>query len=595
MTSGCIGVSGLRGSGKTTLIRDFCAHRYGSPRNPPREGEPTPLRGLRFVIDAPQKFDPRDFLIYLYTHLCRTVLTDVRFATAASRGRLLDTVLLSRRIRVGALLPALTGLVFLALAAGLAYQSVVGVWPVVPWRHPFFWEVTGTVASALVTVVVLGWRTRQGLKVVRQVTDLPAEAVERLRQLQFQRTDSVTRGGTIAGPFGIGVNVGDSRSLTENVMSLPELIADYRDFVERVVAALMEAEERAARDQKAAKGGDDADAAAVRAATAVRLVIGVDSMDQIENPAEACMFLDELSAVFGTPHCVYLLAIKPSTLAAVDQRTVPLKTSSGGLFDEMVWVEALTLGQAAGLLDYRVTGMPGEFIALCYVLSGGLPRELLRVARAVCASSDPVRGISLADATTSVINDEIQALRHRAMASAASLDIGATPEWLKLVAAGDWLLRREERQQQTVDAPVIQALFNKLSHPWGDSGPHTPSASAGELCDSLIADLYFLHTVSELFTGDPSVVTGLLDFGDSPAPPPASGDVGGQFPAPSSHVLQALASARAELSVNPYLAANHVGVARCALVGATSDTALTDVIELPFLRSDAGGTGMLAR
>jgi hypothetical protein len=31
MSSGCIGVSGLPGSGKTTLIRDFCRHRYGSP------------------------------------------------------------------------------------------------------------------------------------------------------------------------------------------------------------------------------------------------------------------------------------------------------------------------------------------------------------------------------------------------------------------------------------------------------------------------------------------------------------------------------------------------------------------------------------
>ena len=32
MSSGCIGVSGLRGSGKSSLIHDFCRHRYGTPK-----------------------------------------------------------------------------------------------------------------------------------------------------------------------------------------------------------------------------------------------------------------------------------------------------------------------------------------------------------------------------------------------------------------------------------------------------------------------------------------------------------------------------------------------------------------------------------
>lgn len=375
MASGCIGVSGLRGSGKTTLIRDFCAHRYGTPRNLPSQDNErqTPLSGLRFVVAAPLRFEARDFLIYLYTCLCRTVLTDVRFTTRAAKGRLLNAFLLPRRIQPRALLASLAGVGLLVLAAGLVYQAAIGVWPMLPWRSPFFWEVTSAVACLIGLAVAVGWRARQALMEVRQVTDLPAEARERLRRLHFQRTDSVSRGGTVAGPFGIGVNLGDSRSLTENVMSLPELIDDYRDFVERVVAALVEAEQTArhgrAERQGVAGPRDDEHAAAAD----VRLIIGIDSMDQIENPVEAGKFLDELSAVFGTPNCVYLLAIHPATLAAVDQRSVPLKTSSGGLFDEMVWVEPLTLPEAARLLDSRVTGMPAAFIALCYVCRAGCP------------------------------------------------------------------------------------------------------------------------------------------------------------------------------------------------------------------------------
>jgi hypothetical protein len=64
--------------------------------------------------------------------------------------------------------------------------------------------------------------------------------------------------------------------------------------------------------------------------------------------------------------------VAPGTRAAVDQPPVPLKTFSNGLFDEMVWLEPFGLTEAGELLGCRVTGLPASFIALCYVLSGGL-------------------------------------------------------------------------------------------------------------------------------------------------------------------------------------------------------------------------------
>jgi hypothetical protein len=546
------------------------------------------LRGLRLVVDAPLRFDARDFLIYLYTCLCRTVLTDVRFSAMASKGQLLNALLLPRRIQPRAMLASLAGLGLLLLLIGLLYQATIGVWPALPWRSPFFWDVAGAVACLIALIGALGWRARQALMEVRQVTDLPAEARERLRRLHFQRTDSVSRGGKIAGPFGIGVDLGGSRSLTENIMSLPELIDDYRDFVERVVAALVEAEQ-VARAERATLQDTTGPRDAAAAAADVRLIIGIDSMDQIDDPAAAGKFLDELSAVFGTPNCVYLLSIQPATLAAVDQRTVPLKTSSAGLFDDMVWVEPLTFPEATTFMDSRVTGMPSAFAALCYALSGGLPRELLRVARTVCsvrvsADAQGIRHIPLTKAVGSVISDEMLGLRHRAMASAAFLDIGATPSWLKLIDGGKWL-RRQETAAQPAGAHWMQALLDDVGHPWAGTQPQEGTSPATDLCDALISGLYFLLTVQEIFTASPKLIHKLITSHSA-----GEGDrARGALPA-----LSHLASARLALGANPYLAADHVRAARRALAGHADDTALTAQITLPFLRRDAGGADMPA-
>ena len=57
MSSGCIGVGGLLGSGKSTIIRDICQHRYGTPEQLPvekrsrrsRPARPSPPTSTRYV------------------------------------------------------------------------------------------------------------------------------------------------------------------------------------------------------------------------------------------------------------------------------------------------------------------------------------------------------------------------------------------------------------------------------------------------------------------------------------------------------------------------------------------------------------------
>ena len=578
MSSGCIGISGLRGSGKTTLIRDFCRHRYGTPLYPsPGLGVQDPLLpGLRLMVEAPLRFDSREFLIHQYTCLCKAVLADVRFNPATLAQHVYGPILQPGSARPRALLGFLGAAALTIAAAGLFFTG---------WRHwdARTWELIGGAVAAAATFLAINWRTRQALIEARQVITLAADAKERLRRLQFQRTDTRSRGGAIGGPWGTGMSLGTTQEFAEQAMTMPELIDDYRDFVERVIGGLQQKaqEEREGRKEGSLPAGDRSDAGA-------RLIIGIDALDQIDDPAAASAFLDELSSVFGIPRCVYLVAVSPDTLAAVDQRTVPLKTSSGGLFDDMIWLKPLGLNEAGELLDRRVTGLPASFIALCYVLSGGLPRELLRVARAIFttpgaqppATPGPAaaRVVTLGDAACHVIQAELQALKQRTLASAVTLNISAAPELLTLLTDDGW---PESRLDSASGQPaVVKAILNELCQLWeghrrlrfADPGKEDVAPYTAEVCDSLLAGLYFLLTVRQLFTQSPEMVRGLAWLG---------GDIRTRGERPhwlddANPVLRDLARARIALGASPYLAAELISAARGQLSGRPGFGALVE-------------------
>lgn len=563
MSSGCIGVSGLRGAGKSAVIRDFCSKRYGTPTWPepppddtwaeaPSNGSKKPpkrteLPGFRLMVHASLAYDAREFLIHLYTRLCEAVLADVRLNPTSFARRILSPLPLPRQFRARKVLRGLSGIALLAAAAVLAYRAVTGGWPVPSWliRN---WELAGAVAAAVTAIAIFGLRTREAIIEARQIITLAADAQRRLERLHFQRTDTRSLGGSLKAPMGTGVNLASTQALVEQMMTLPEIIDDYRDFTERLVAAIQQA---SATDETRAN---------------IRLVVGIDEMDQIEDTKKAGKLLNELGALFGIPNCVYLIAVSPGILAANNQRTVPLKTSSGGIFDEMVWVKPLDLAAAGDLLDRRVIGLPAAYIALCYVLSGGLPRDLLRVARAIFTTADVRARIGLAEAAKFVIADEIGALRRRALAHAAALDIMARPDPLGLL--GD--------EDQPVDIDAVLKRFSQLQaeDAWQlfVAVDAAVAPLAAEICDSMLAGLYFLLTVYQLFTTGQEVVTDLATL-----------QVMGTCKFRDDAMLRNLAHARTALSVDPYRACVIIQRVRETLHGDKGLSEINAEVLPPFL------------
>jgi hypothetical protein len=543
MSSGCIGVTGLAGSGKSTAIRDFCGERYGTPlwKEDPRDDD-ADLPGLRLMVEAPLLYDAREFLVHMYTCLCRAVLADTKLNVSSFRRHVFYALLGPRSIRLAALLRTLAGLGLLIGAAVLAYRAVTGGWPLSPWSLRT-WEVIGAILVTVAALAVISWRTREALLEMRQITALATDAEERLERLHFQRTDTRGHGGTLGGPMGSGLNVMSTHALTQQMMTLPELVDDYRDFAERVAAAL-QASRLDAPPGSRPGNGDACD---------VRLVIGIDQVDQIEDAQAAGVFLTELSSVFGTPHCVYLIAVSPTTLATIDQRTVPLKTASGGIFDDMVRIEPLDVPGTLKLLDYRVVGLPAAFAALCYVLSGGLPRDLFRVARSIFTPRDgqSQKQIGLAQATRNVIDDEIEALKLRAVGHAAAQDIQVSPGLLMKLTDRDWLMSSLSGSAgDFVSVPEITSILANVSRMWmqranesSDSNAKQQERRSAEICDNFLAGLFFLLTIRRLFTGGEDLLTKLGICNPD-----------GICTLTGHDVLHGLARARLALSQDPYLA-----------------------------------------
>ena len=503
------------------------------------------LPGLRFSVRAPLRYDAREFLIYQYTCLCQAVLADVRLNPASFVHHVVIPLLLPKGVRPGTLLRAASGAVLLALSGALAYRAATGAWPVPVWSHPQ-WDIVGAAAAALAAVIAFGWRTRQALIEVRQIITLAIDAKSRLERLHYQRTDSRSQGGTLRGPIGTAVNFTSTRAFVEQVMTLPELIDDYRDFVQRVVAAL----QRSPGGGRPGKSPTES-----RHGSNLRLVIGIDEMDRIGDATEANRFLNELGSVFGTPHSVYLISVSPDVLTTTDQLKVPLRAASGGVFDELIWVEPLDLKHAGDLLDRRVIGLPAGFIALCYVLSGGLPRDLLRIARAVFTiDGRGHRGeIELARAAEHVIGDEIRALKIRAMTHVASLDIPAVPDLLEVLTKDDWPLHRPVQTPGDAGAMSVEVrtILGELSQLWAGTarqkfvGPdQMVDPGTAEICDSFLAALYFLLTVHQIFAAESSTVTKIAANCIYKVRRPTGGD----------QTLNDLARVHTALSVNPYLA-----------------------------------------
>jgi hypothetical protein len=201
-------------------------------------------------------------------------------------------------------------------------------------------------------------------KVQAEATPLSPMAVEtrrRLNELRFLHTYSSSWGSTLQPTAIINLTGSIGKVRAEQPAGLPAIVAEFRAYSERA------AEWNQSREARA-EG---------------RVIICIDEMDKIRDSNRAEQFLNDIKAIFDVPGCLYLVAISEDAMTVFASQTPAIRTAFDSAFDEIISVAPMTFTEAQDLLDLRVTGIPRPFLALCQVLAGGVPRELIRAARAL--------------------------------------------------------------------------------------------------------------------------------------------------------------------------------------------------------------------
>ncbi len=381
MDGGSIALAGPRGAGKSTLLRTFSGRGGAEHINAP----------ISVYLAAPAEYIPRDFIAELLQRLCEAYLL-------RENCRMPEPIYKERKHNLKRALGRVPGIVRLVLKTTVVLGIITWLaWPVIGHlirahyhyhyyyisstnsiRHWFdrtythmyhffhskfkkIWTLLAIASRIIVIVIVLvrlpslsTWRKRIGL---RKEPPLAKTARDYLLRLQVEKT--VTWGKTLnLNPvngrlMGATLNKGGTASYAS--WTLPELVGYTRRFMQDISNAF--------------KGSTHA------------VVVGIDEIDRIGSLDHAERFIGEIKAVFGVERCFFLVAVAEDIGSIFAQRATAGRSILENAFDDIVVVEPLNFEETRDLLLKRVPGFTDSFVYLSYALSGGLPRELIRVTR----------------------------------------------------------------------------------------------------------------------------------------------------------------------------------------------------------------------
>jgi len=325
--SASLGIAGPRGVGKTSLLEWFFDHQF------------TNAGHLAVRIPAPVRYEPRDFVLSAFAQVCEAVMGGRDVAVLPGR----DRFFASTAAAILGFSSLVAGIVVYAtnLTVGGSTRQLTGA-------------VLMVVGSVLLTLR-LSPMTRDSItprylsnNVIRDSSNPDEIAPQLFNEICFQLTFATGYSGKLtAGPGELAAET--SYSVAARQESFPEVVARFRAFLETV------AKQRG------------------------KLYIGIDELDKMQ-VKDAVRFLDDIKGLFGIANCFFLVCISEDALGQFERRGLPIRDAFDSAFDEVVRIEPLTAGESTALLDKR-TEIDPALAAICHVLAGGLPRDVIRHAR----------------------------------------------------------------------------------------------------------------------------------------------------------------------------------------------------------------------
>lgn len=509
---GSIGLAGPRGCGKTTLLRELRTAELRLSRN----RWPTAI-----MVTAPIEFTPRDFLLHLFAQICHAALRDE--PTAAKRrdafqgGR--GAGLFRRHLGAATLLGVLC--LIASLFVGYAALPATRQAAVSHWLRGLFgkdqgqvvastdqaWHflhslntrlaVIGAVLFLAGLILVLAVAARGVATLVTSLlrnrdTETHQLARRHLQTIKFQQSYSYGWSGSLTAPMAqVGIN--EAFSLSEYQQSLPDIVASMREFLELL------------------------------ATPANPVIIAVDELDKVASDVTAAQFLNDLKGIFGVRDCFYLVSVSEEALSNFELRGFPFRDAFDSAFDEVLHLRPLTYPESRRLLQRRVVGLSAAYLCLCQCLAGGLPRDLVRVARDLVETGRGTGTVGPRREMCNVVAALVQ-IDLRSRADAAVIALRRTSAQLAIEPMALWInqisscltgwgmamhgdrdvpasgLRAGELLQLCGCYPA--AVYTIKPADAATSGAEGAAATVSRLGLMLAGFLYYLATVIELFRDD---------------------------------------------------------------------------------------------
>lgn len=421
LPTGAIGLAGPRGVGKTSIIDHFAGQAVDDEKRP-----------LKVIVSAPVQYEPREFVLHLFATVCQVVLRERSPKPAKLSIRLL--------VAGGLAAFALISVVSAALSRQLYTYNIVGN------------SIIAAVAALLALPVLLRRRRRRD-----RDDDVVSLARRHLRNIQYLQTHTSGWSGKMTLPLSSEAGWSRQTQRERRSQTYPELVGALREFLATVAQS---------------------------ESVSPAVIIAVDELDKIESADDAQRFVNEIKGIFGAPGTQFLVSVSEDALASFERRGLPVRDAFDSAFHEIVRVDYLTLADTVKLLSRRVLLLPEPFRWLVHCLSGGLPRDVVRTARAMVALTSPDETPpSLDDVCVALVADDLARKSHAFQLACRDRDIRDSPEVTEFIRS----LRKLR-----ADASFLLTLVPNLRM----------DGDLATLSRQTAAYVYYLATLLEVFRRD---------------------------------------------------------------------------------------------
>jgi hypothetical protein len=225
---------------------------------------------------------------------------------------------------------------------------------------------------------------------------------------------------------------------TEQILTYPELVARFRALLDTIALERRQA------------GG--------------RVVIGIDELDKLGDAQAAERFLNDLKVVFNIRGCHFLVAVSEDALTAFGRHVVDIRTAFDSAFDQLVAVRPLDREQARKLLELRGVWLPDPYLWVCQILSGGLPRDLLRTVMSLATDRTLHNTTDLRTLVHRLIEDDARTVlsaQSRHTSALTSAQAPAIARWI--ASASEAQIHADAWEEVLGNAPLTTAADDEVT------------------------------------------------------------------------------------------------------------------------------------